>query len=221
MAEPQFQELEPVPLTPPPPTHTLRLVERQVRPRFERRKRLSANTYQDGWIEWRKRKDGTKLFRIRYWVRDDSQPSGWKKAARPWQEGSSKKDANRALDEWMKQVNQTQAAATPEKKPVTLEEFKRGLWTVWRKDGIKESTRCGHESIWNCHVAETLGKMRLAEIGPTDITVFFDSLVSKGLSAKSRHYNDRDRDDFSCQRNWLKVFSPFAPNSDLCPQEFR
>ena len=98
---------------------------------------MSVNTYQEGWIEWRRKKDGTKSFRIRYWIRDESFPSGWKKAARPWQEGSSRKAAGRALDDWMKQVNQQAAIQTPDLKPVTLAEYKEGLWATWRKDGEK------------------------------------------------------------------------------------
>jgi integrase len=165
--------------------NTLPPVEEQERPRFERKKRVSVNTYQEGWIEWRKKKDGSKAFRIRYRIRDDSSPSGWKKAARPWQEGSSKKAAGRALDEWMKQINEHPPLA-PTKVSITLAEYKDGLWTTWRKDGIKASTRYGHESMWKRHIEPALGKMKISEINPTDITIFFDGLVSKGLSAKTR-----------------------------------
>ena len=98
MAEKEFQELMESPLTPLVAEHTLAAVEKQERPRFERKKRVSVNTYQEGWIEWRRKKDGTRLFRIRYWIRDESSPSGWKKVARPWQEGSSKKAAGRATE---------------------------------------------------------------------------------------------------------------------------
>ena len=185
MAATELQELRVTVLTPVVAEHTLGPVERQERPRFERRKRVSANTYQEGWIEWRRKKDGTKLFRIRYWIRDESTPSGWKKAARPWQEGSSKKAAGRALDDWMKQINVQSPVRAPENKPQTLAEYKDGLWATWRKDGIKASTRYGQESMWTRHIEPTLGKMKLMEIGPTDITMFFDGLASKGLSAKT------------------------------------
>ncbi len=113
-------------------------------------------------------------------------PSGWRKAARPWQEGSSKKAAGRALDEWMKQVNVQSAVEPLGKKPVTFAEYKDGLWATWRKEGIKASTRYGQESMWSRHIKPELGEKNLAEIGPTDITLFFDKLAGKGLSVKTR-----------------------------------
>jgi hypothetical protein len=73
MAQAELQELM-SPLTPFAGEQTLTTVEKQERPRFERKKRMSANTYQEGWIEWRKRKDGTKQFRIRYRIQDESRP---------------------------------------------------------------------------------------------------------------------------------------------------
>jgi integrase len=153
---------------------------------LQKEKRVNRPSYQEGWIEWRRGKNGRKMFRIRYWVRDDSAPSGWKKAARPWQEGSSKKAASRALDEWMKEVNERPVPHTPTKKALTLAEYKDGLWATWRKDGIKASTRYGQESMWKHHIEPALGNMKMAEINPADITMFIDDLAGKGLSAKTR-----------------------------------
>jgi integrase len=187
MAETELQVLAPTALTPIGAEHTLLAVEKQERPRFERKKRMSANTYQEGQIEPRKRKkDGKKIFRVRWWIRDDSRPTGWKKASSPWLEWVSKKEAARVRDEVMKQVNEQPPAKASPKRTITLLEYKDGLWATWRaQDGTKASTRYGHESIWKCHIKPVLGDKKLSEISAADVTLFFDGLAQKGLSAKT------------------------------------
>ena len=64
-------------------------------------KRVNADTYQQGWIEWKTKSNGKKACRFRYWVRDESKPGEWRKAAMPWEEGLTEKQAKKRLRDLM------------------------------------------------------------------------------------------------------------------------
>ena len=64
-------------------------------------KRVNADTYQQGWIEWKTKSNGKKACRFRYWVRDENKPGEWRKAATPWEEGLTEKQAKKRLRDLM------------------------------------------------------------------------------------------------------------------------
>ena len=70
--------------------------------------------------------------------------------------------AGRALDEWMKQINE-QPPSVQTNKPITLAEYKDGLWATWLKDestffdqlarnGLSSKTRGQHLPVLTAHV---------------------------------------------------------------------
>jgi len=147
-------------------------------------------SYQEGWLEWKTNARGKRACRLRYWIRDESKPTGWRKAAQPWQTGLTKKQANRKLRDWMQQLDQMEPSIpAPEKlnRSLTLSEFRTGMWQMYRRNrGIKRSTHDGHESMLKKHVIPELGNKVLDEISPADLTLFFDTLAQKGLSTKTQ-----------------------------------
>src|SRR5262249_19856904 len=158
---------------------------------FTKRKEKPVNaTYQNGWLEWKTKASGQRACRIRYWKRDASSPTGWRKAASSWEQGLTMKQANRKLGEWMRKVNeenQTIPVAIPVQARQTLNVFAKGIWGTYRRNSnIKQSTLYGNETNLRKHILPELGERMLQEITPTEMTMFFDKLAQKGLSPKTQ-----------------------------------
>ena len=91
---------------------------------------MNADTYQQGWIEWKTKSYGKKACRFRYWVRDESKPDGWRKAATPWEEGMTEKQAKKRLRDLMTAMEHEPPKAPPVvvTKGLTLQEFVESHW---------------------------------------------------------------------------------------------
>src|SRR6266571_6191003 len=76
-------------------------------------KRVNADTYQQGWIEWKTKSNGKKACRFRYWVRDESKPAEWRKAATPWEEGLTEKQAKKRLRDLRTAIERERPKAPP------------------------------------------------------------------------------------------------------------
>jgi integrase len=151
-------------------------------------KRVNVNTYQEGWIEWKRKSGGIRACRLRYWVPDDTKPNGWRKAAEAWQEGLTAKQAKKELREFMATVATQRpiAAETSKTKELTLTGFVEShLEQYQRNRGLKESTHDSHAANLKNHILPVFGSTPICEITPSHISDFFRSLDSKKLSTKS------------------------------------
>ena len=122
-------------------------------------------SFQDGWIEVKKRKHRTQ-FLLRYWVRDLSWPEGWKKKSEILKGCTTRKQAERERIRRMEEINKSnQASASTMLGPtaMTLEDFSRTVWPHYLQTrGAKESTVYGYESLLRAHSLGT----RLKTAGP-------------------------------------------------------
>jgi len=163
----------------------------EMRGAFTKRKekRVNADTYQQGWIEWKTKSSGRKACRFRYWVRDESKPGEWRKAATPWEEGLTEKQAKRRLRDLMTAMELEAPKLPPvvvAEKGLTLKEFVESHWQNYQTNrGIKASTRGSNAATLKNHILPALGSRILIEITPTYISNFFRGLADKHLSTKS------------------------------------
>jgi len=152
-------------------------------------KRVNADTYQEGWIEWRTKSNGKKACRFRYWIRDDTSPGGWRKAATPWKEGMTLKQAKQHLRDLMADMKLTPPPAPPaglEDKGLTLNEFVKAHWETYQRNrGIAASTRGSHAATLKNHILPVFGETPIADVSPSHISGFFHRLNEKNLSPKS------------------------------------
>jgi len=144
------------------------------------RRKGTRMSFQDGWIEVKKRKHRTQ-FLLRYWVRDLSWPEGWKKKSEILKGCTTRKQAERERIRRMEEINKSnQASASTMLGPtaMTLEDFSRTVWPHYLQTrGAKESTVYGYESLLRAHILPALGSKRLDQITPTDVSVFLNRLA--------------------------------------------
>ena len=150
---------------------------------------MNADTYQQGWIEWKTKSNGKKACRFRYWVRDESKPSEWRKAATPWEEGLTEKQAKKRLRDLMTAMEHEPPKAPPvavAKKGLTLQEFVESHWANYQSNrGIMQSTRGSNAASLKNHILPVLGSIEISDVSPTHIGNFFRGLADKHLSPKS------------------------------------
>ena len=132
---------------------------------------------------------GKKACRFRYWVRDESKPGEWRKAATPWEEGLTEKQAKKRLRDLMTAMEQERPKVPPAvvvKKGLTLKEFVESHWQTYQSNrGIKASTRGSNAASLKNHILPVLGSMEIGEVSPTHISNFFRGIADKHLSTKS------------------------------------
>ncbi len=136
---------------------------------------------QDGWIEVKTNKRGRKQFLLRYWVRDNSKLTGWRKASEVLAGCQTRKDATRSRQRRMKAVNEANAATASIESsvPVTFGDFVERQWSSYlRTKGRKTSTVYGYESLLRSCILPRFGALKLTDIRPTDISVFLDELAT-------------------------------------------
>ena len=151
-------------------------------------KRVNANTYQEGWIEWKTKSKGRRACRFRYWEPDDSKPNGWRKAAGPWKDGLTTKQARKELREFIAGIEATRprTPVIPKAKGLTLSGFVESYWKTYQQNrGLKQSTRDSHAANLKNHVIPVFGTIPMKAISSSDISNFFRGLESKKLCSKS------------------------------------
>ena len=140
-------------------------------------KRVNAGTYQQGWIEWKTKSNGRKACRFRHWLRDESKSGDWRKAATPWEEGLTEKQAKKRLRDLMAAMEHEPPKAPPvvvAKKGLTLQEFVESHWAHYQRNrGIKQSTRDSNAASLKHHILPVLGSLEISEVSPTHISNFF------------------------------------------------
>ena len=143
---------------------------------FTRRKekRVNADSYQQGWIEWKTKSNGRKACRFRYWVRDESKPGEWRKAATPWEEGLTAKQAGKRLRDLMTAMGRERPKAPPVavvKKGLTLKQFVESHWETYQTNrGIRPSTRDSQAARLKNHILPVLGSVEISDISSTHIS---------------------------------------------------
>src|SRR5262245_31306041 len=151
-------------------------------------KRVNANTYQEGWIEWKTKSKGQRACRFRYWEPDDSKPNGWRKAAGPWKDGLTTKQARKELREFIAGIEATRprTPVIPKAKGLTLSGFVESYWKTYQQNrGLKQSTRDSHAANLKNHVIPVFGTIPMKAISSSDISNFFRGLEGKKLCSKS------------------------------------
>jgi Phage integrase, N-terminal SAM-like domain len=151
-------------------------------------KRVNANTYQEGWIEWKTKSKGRRACRFRYWEPDDSKPNGRRKAAGPWKDGLTTKQARKELREFIAGIEATRprTPVIPKAKDLTLSGFVESYWKTYQQNrGLKQSTRDSHAANLKNHVIPVFGTIPMKAISSSDISNFFSGLESKKLCSKS------------------------------------
>ena len=139
---------------------------------------------QSGWIEVKTNKRGGKRFLLRYWVRDDSSPGGWKKESQPLEGCRTRKEAKKEQQRRMKGVNEANdaAASTESSIPTTFRDFAESHWPAYlRTTGRKPSTVDGYTSLLRSCILPSFGSVKLIDIGPADISGFLDDLTEQKL----------------------------------------
>jgi integrase len=69
----------------------------------------------------------------------------------------------------------------------TINDAIRG-WQLNGWDDLSPSTVRGYESVWKLHVRDSIGKAKIAELGPYDVEQFFRALKRQGLGPSSVHH---------------------------------
>ena len=151
--------------------------------------RRIGDSYQQGWIEWKTKSNGRKACRFRYWVRDESKPGEWRKAATPWEEGLTAKQGGKRLRDLMTAMGQEGPKAPPvavAKRGLTLKQFVESHWETYQTNrGIRASTRDSQAATLKNHILPVLGSVEISDISSTHISEFFRSLTDKHLSPKT------------------------------------
>jgi len=150
-------------------------------------KRVNVNSYQQGWIEWKTKSNGRKACRFRYWVRDESKPVEWRKAATPWEEGLTAKQASKRLRDLMTAMERAKVLPVAVvKNGLTLKQFVESHWETYQSNrGIRPSTRGSQAATLKNHILPVLGSVEISDISSTHISEFFRGLTDKHLSPKS------------------------------------
>jgi len=152
-------------------------------------KRVNADRYQQGWIEWKTKSNGKKACRFRYWVQDESKSGEWRKAATPWEEGLTEKQAKKRLRDLMTAKEQELPKPPPvavANEGLTLKEFVESHWENYQRNrGNKQSTRGSNSASLKNHIFPVLGSTVISAVSPTHISNFFRDLADKHLSTKS------------------------------------
>lgn len=144
----------------------------------------TRSSYQRGWLEQRKQKNGKKVYLIRWWVRDATTQSGWKKKSETLKECTDKKEALRELDKRLRRVNKA-PREDAFSDSITLDDFVKGPWTSYLENqGVKPSTLYSYQSRLRNYALPEFGALKLDEIKPEHLTQFFEKLRQKDLSAK-------------------------------------
>ena len=144
---------------------------------------MARSSFQSGITELKKRKSGD-IWSIRYRVRDPESPKGWRHKRELLPDCKTEKQARKILSMRTAEIN-----VSNNRLPtvITLEAFSVGLWQNYMTNRqIRSSTRCGYQSLLDKYILPALGKRRLDQVHPEDITVFFSNLDCAGLSCKSR-----------------------------------
>lgn len=141
-------------------------------------------SYQRGWIEERRLKDGETVYVLRWYVRDATAKNGWRKTSETLRDCASMKAAKKMLDDQVKETNRVNEGTAP--VPMTFAEFATGVWLEYLENkAVRESTRYSYDAMLRHHLLPEFAQLRLAEITPLNISNFFAKLRPNKLSA---HY---------------------------------
>ncbi len=148
------------------------------------RSRLSV---QRGWVEERRlKKKGEVVYMLRYRIRDESAPNGWRLCSEDARV-RSKRAAQRLLQQRMLEVNEANARSESPQWRITFQEFADTIWQDYLDQReTKRSTRYSYCSILKTHVLKAFGSLILDEITPARLSTFLARLRKKGLSAQTR-----------------------------------
>lgn len=154
---------------------------------------MARNSYQKGRIEQRSRKQGS-VYVLRYRLR---QGDSWIEKTeeltvdnkRPCK---SPKEAQKAADTRMRQVNAFNNGAVVSslpvglQRPMTMSELVGGELWQHHKSQLKASTAYHYNSLMKLYILPAFGPKALVDITPHELTLFFAALDKKKLSGAYR-----------------------------------
>lgn len=145
---------------------------------------MARRSFQRGSVRLKKRRNAEPVWVLRYRVRDPNSKSGWKEKTEMVPECRTKKEALNALNERLLSINQSNNRKRPSMP--TFASFSSGLWQAYTNNKrLKPSTVYSYKSMLDNIVLPQLGKHRLDEIGPEDLTQLMTKLERGGKSMKT------------------------------------
>ncbi len=144
-----------------------------------------GQSFQEGNIEERRRKDGTIAYRVRYWVRT---AIAWKLVGKTLpRRVKTRKQAERELDQLLRPINDT-AGWGPVVSGTTFKVLMEEYWPVYVTNQImRPSTLDSYNSALGKWIRPFFDDMRLANITPRTVTDFMaKKLIASDLASKTR-----------------------------------
>jgi len=124
------------------------------------------------------------VWELRAYVGRD--PSG-KVRHRHWRFVGTKRAADRALADLVAEVERERRAGEVQGTSWSKKTFD-DAFSAWKENGwqdLSPSTTRRYESMWEVHVAGTLGPKRIADVGPYELERYFRQLKASGLAEAS------------------------------------
>ena len=145
---------------------------------------MTCSSFQKGWVERRIRKNGF-VWLLRYRERDASRKDGWRIRSETLRHCEGKKEASKELERRMREVNELNNGSSRQPQ-VTLAEFVQVPWALYLDNKEARPSTCySYDCMLRRHILPEFGSMLMEQIGPMQITRFFEKLRQHKLSS---HY---------------------------------
>src|SRR5262245_51959656 len=144
---------------------------------------MARNTFQKGFIQWRKRKSGQKVAVLRYRVRDDRSDTGWKEKTEVLPGCKGEKEAHEVATRRMLEINESNSGRRIARHSITFAEFSENQWSDYLINReAKASTAYSYESILRTHLLPEFGRKELSAITTGDIGRFLKRVRKNGYA---------------------------------------
>lgn len=100
-----------------------------------------------------------------------------------WRTVPAGEDPERELTRLLRQHDQGRLAS--EARPMTVGEYLDGEWLPHMRTRIRESTWTRYAQLVRAEIAPVIGSVRLGRLRPVDVQRVVDSMVGKGLAART------------------------------------
>ena len=150
---------------------------------------MARDSFQTGSVRPRKTKRRGIVWELRYRVRDESSETRWCQVTETAPlECRTRRDALKLLSEKLAEVNgrnSPHSGSGPKNKAITFAEFVESDWRSYVENRkLKPSTLYSYCSMIDKYLLPEFGEKPLREIGPGDLTAFFE----RARSGKRKKY---------------------------------
>jgi integrase len=140
---------------------------------------MARNSFQTGSVRPRKTKRRGIVWELRYRVRDETSGTGWRdvtETAPP--QCRVERDALKRLSEKLREINgrnSSRCGSSSKTRTITFEDFVETDWRSYVQNrDLKPSTLYSYQSMIDNYLTPEFGEKLLTEIGPVDLTDFFE-----------------------------------------------